>query len=343
MTAAAIRATAPDHFRASWPRHLDPSLQSLCTKTARVFWTAVKVLLFPLLLIEWGASRIRSQLFSKALLPGAHWLRRAGLGYVIRGREEKIKMGGQTVQMTAPDGVKLEGMFFEGSKPDRAILYIGGNAEEYKILDNAFILQMLATGASLLMIDPRTVGDSQHQIPDEKGLSLDVWTAYSYLIQKKGLHPESILGIGSSMGGALVNLGAAVVQKEYPEQRMSVINLRSFSKLSNTAEEILKQQVFPHNPFIARLGKYALRMVGCEIDSEAALRTLKGRKTIFSVSTDDVIYPHAQMQHSLRLNPPPHTHFVEMQSTGLDGDHARPFLSEERQQLRLHMNQALKI
>jgi pimeloyl-ACP methyl ester carboxylesterase len=351
LSAVAFNPSAPSVsptpiiHKAPWPKALDPSLKSLCTKTWEVFCKILSFILFPIALIQCGIRWLRSYIFSIAILPGCRGIDPSILEAYEHDFFEEFP-NAQPVTLTAPDDVTVKGVFIPGTSPNKAIIYGFGNGGQWEVLDEDKIRLLLSTGASLLMINPRTVGKSDKVIPDEQGLSLDYWAAYHYLMQQ-GLDPEKdIVALGQSMGGALTCLGAAVVQEEYPEKKIGFISLRSFSTLTQEIQEILAP--IPPNAFCG-LGRFVpclasrgAKAIGMEIDAAKAFDKLKGEKYIFSIPTDKVIPEAAQLQNGVSTP----FNFIQMHSGDPDHDHNahnRPFCPTEETILVARIEQLLHL
>lgn len=219
MTAAAslpLTTAAPFLFQARWPNHLNPELKSVCAKVRECFWKALSIILFPILLIKCCMRSCRRALFSKAILPGSNI---PPVFLNAMGEDLLKRFNGEKITLLTPDRVKLDAVFFPNSLKNRAIIYGFGNGEQWETIHPKWIDFLLSTGANLILVNPRSVGMSDPVSPDEKGLSLDIWSAYDFLMREKKIDPSRILSIGHSMGGAISAIGAACAQKECPEKK----------------------------------------------------------------------------------------------------------------------------
>ncbi len=110
--------------------------------------------------------------------------------------------GGEEVFLTADDGARIHGLFFEASvdEPSGAVLYLHGNAGSvaswYPVADD-----LLRLGLDVFLLDYRTYGKSQGSLSEE-GLYQDGQAAYEYLIDR-GYQPGQIVVYGRSLGAAV--------------------------------------------------------------------------------------------------------------------------------------------
>ena len=319
-------------FQAKWPTHLDPALESTCTKVGRVFWNVISVIIFPI-----GLCRL------------AFWLvRKVALGYAVPGpfHVDKLngkclleKMGGQNIQMKSPDGVKLDGAIFPGKEQKKAVIFSFGNAMSWET-SSYYISLLKMLGVTVLVLNPRGIGKSEGS-RSEKGFALDIYTGYEYLIEKKGIKPSDIVHVGYSMGGGYGAEGAALVQKKYPQENLSAMNIRSFSSLHTEANALLGKT----GCYLGCLGKLGLWMAGLNMNPKAALDTLKGRICIVSSPSDGVIPKEASMIKEMKeKSSRPITH-IQLRGGPLPNiqDHNRNFFLDEGIAIRNELNTMLGI
>ena len=100
------------------------------------------------------------------------------------------------------DGLKLNGWFILGSESydeKKTFLFFHGNAGTIndRIGKIALLHQL---GVNIFIIDYRGYGKSEGR-PSERGIYLDAWAAYDYLLGSKGIAPEDIIVYGVSLGG----------------------------------------------------------------------------------------------------------------------------------------------
>lgn len=155
----------------------------------------------------------------------------------------RTDLKGEEVAMVTPDGVTLNGMYFQSIPPNasKAIVYFGGNCEHYEFSAENFLkfLQDEKIGSvDVLYINPRETGKSGGTTSPDL-LPWDAYTAMEYLIQKKRFRPSSIIPIGRSLGGAYGTIGASYIQEKYPKEKIHAFNLFSFVDLPTIVEHIV--------------------------------------------------------------------------------------------------------
>ncbi|MBI2082363.1 MAG: alpha/beta hydrolase [Deltaproteobacteria bacterium] len=109
----------------------------------------------------------------------------------------------EEVRFKNDEGLLLHGWFFPGTKPDRTLLFLHGNAGNIgDRLDH--IKQLLKIGWNIFIFDYRGYGGSEGS-PSIEGLQKDTDAAYRWLVSgKEGTKflPEQIVVWGESLGGA---------------------------------------------------------------------------------------------------------------------------------------------
>jgi hypothetical protein len=326
---APISVQPPVCFQAAWPAPLDPAQISLCYKIAAFVWDLISIILFPIGLYRLQYAEIQQMIFQVAL-PGE--LNPPALLQILR--EELIQqLGAERITLETPDQVQLDGIFCPGLLSTKTILFAPGNAMQYET-SGPFIDFLKHTGANVMMVNPRGVGES-HGSPTPEGLALDIYTAYEYLINEKGLDPDDILLYGYSMGGCYGNRGAALVQEKYPDKALPSLIDRSFS---NLAIEVYFTALNYVPPILAAIAYWAIIFFSCQMDSKAASDRLRGNRVIIYHPLDQVIPFEASFYQAVCCtSPTSNVHICELISTeeeqraGRDAiHHSRRFCEEER-------------
>jgi uncharacterized protein len=118
----------------------------------------------------------------------------------------KLTSSDEEVFLTTKDGEKINGLYYEGSRPE-VILYFHGNAGD--LSGWQFVAEdFTAFGFSLLIIDYRGYGKSSGSI-SENGFYQDAKAAYDFLRTEKKFSAQQILVYGRSIGsGVAVHLAA---------------------------------------------------------------------------------------------------------------------------------------
>ncbi len=280
-------------FTPAWPAALQPKEPTLCDKVAQVAWDIFSVIIFPIGLIRLAYYWI-NRLVAHLLFPSMTILPSALLDDLRR------ILGGERVRFPTPDNVHLDGMFFKGERPDKVILYVGGNGSAYETSlaprsPHAFLRR---SKASIFAFNCENTGDSKGFPDHPDRLRLDVYSAYEYLIRVKKIAPENILLYGMSMGGCSGNRGAALVQKKYPDRPLSAINERSFDNLANEVRHLVNH--FTGCPCLGEISAGAIHALNWQMDSAAAWEELKGNKYIIYHELDGVIPLEASLQQATK-------------------------------------------
>jgi fermentation-respiration switch protein FrsA (DUF1100 family) len=103
------------------------------------------------------------------------------------------------LKITSGNGEKINAVYFEHPDAQYTILFSHGNAED---LGNVvlFMQQFHTLGYSVLMYDYRGYGTSEGT-PSTTKAKQDIASAYRWLVETKGIAPESIIVHGRSVGG----------------------------------------------------------------------------------------------------------------------------------------------
>lgn len=252
-------------------------------------------------------------------------------------RKSFQEIGGERVGITSADGTVIDAMFFPGERSDKVILFAPGNGEFYEFNGRRLIF-LLKSGASVLMFNPRGVGDSQG-FPHAKGLSEDIVALYEYLIWNRGIALEDILLYGRSLGGGYGALGAAMVQKKYPHQRVHIISERSFSSLPEGIFHLMG------GGMLGKLLAFIARKMGWTLDAKKAWEEIKGEKAIIFHKQDRVIPYKGQIHASVEeLDQVRCIEITDPEKQyGIEYCHNRPFTLQEEEQIHDSLRVILKI
>lgn len=111
-------------------------------------------------------------------------------GYTCLPDEVRIVSGG---------GESITAVFLENPSADYTILFSHGNAEDLSRVV-PFMQRFHELGYSVLMYDYRGYGTSEGR-PSVRNTYQDIYAAYRWLVDKKGIDPKSIISQGRSVGG----------------------------------------------------------------------------------------------------------------------------------------------
>lgn len=116
----------------------------------------------------------------------------------------RLRQGDEEVFIKTEDGERINGLFYHGSRSE-IILYFHGNAGDlsgWQFVAEDFV----GAGYNMLIIDYRGYGKSTGAV-SEKGFYKDAAASYTFLIEEKRFHPQSIIVYGRSIGtGVAVDL-----------------------------------------------------------------------------------------------------------------------------------------
>ncbi|MEN8255752.1 MAG: alpha/beta hydrolase [Verrucomicrobiota bacterium] len=103
------------------------------------------------------------------------------------------------VKIVSGNGERITAVYLENPDAEYTILFSHGNAED---LGNVvpFMRQFHELGYSVLMYDYRGYGTSEGS-PSVRKAYQDVDAAYRWLVEEKGIAPETIISQGRSVGG----------------------------------------------------------------------------------------------------------------------------------------------
>lgn len=358
---------SPPIFQAQWPKEPPCSLKKICYKVMRVVWNILSVIIFPIGLIRLTIWWVKERAFLLGVVPGGMGLQKEEdvpesfyqlVKLILHGiffpHYYKTKMipegnalvkefGGNHIAFKTPDGAHLKGAFFPGEKhPEKVILYAFGNGMQWENEHHSFpgafngLRTLHPLGTSFMMVNPRGVGHSRGS-SYEKGYAFDTYSAYEYLIKTKGIDPENILLVGFSMGGAYGTCGASLIQKKYPNKKISAINIRSFSDLRTEIQNVLYNK-----HWLLSTARVVAKCLVFDMNVEKYWRSLKGKKCIFYHSRDQVI-PYVASLAKTILEKPDGTKVFKMHEHGDDNPHMRGFCSSEERVLKEKIVEILKL
>ncbi|MEM7254045.1 MAG: alpha/beta fold hydrolase [Pseudomonadota bacterium] len=119
----------------------------------------------------------------------------------------------EDIHLTTADGVRIHGWLVAArttiDHARQTVLFLHGNGGN--IADRMDSLAILSDfGFDVFIIDYRGYGRSEGK-PSEEGTYRDAMAAWEFLVQDRGLAPESIVILGRSLGGAIATWLAANV------------------------------------------------------------------------------------------------------------------------------------
>jgi len=118
----------------------------------------------------------------------------------------------EDVSLTTSDNIMVNGWYLPATKSKQVVLFFHGNGgnmshrgESLKIFNSL--------GLNVFIIDYRGYGKSEGSM-SEQGFYLDAFTAWQYLVNKRGFKPQDIIIFGRSLGGAVATQLATVVDQK---------------------------------------------------------------------------------------------------------------------------------
>lgn len=241
------------------------------------------------------------------------------------------------VELTCVDGVKVDGFYLPGTV-SKAVLFLHGNGGFYETCsDQALdVKEMLAEDVHLFMFNPRGTGQSDG-VPLGRNLSLDVMSAFLFLVDKIGISPSHILIYGHSMGGCIGAIGAELLQQLYPDETIHLVSDRSFSSMTDHLDAFSRRTDEPG--FLARGVPRAQSLDGWQMDAIGAIKSLRGRVCVIYHPEDEIIIKEASIAYHLqsqKLLPSPQFHALELDRDHAQGErnHNRFLFEKEREAFR---------
>ena len=104
------------------------------------------------------------------------------------------------VKISSGDGENILAVYLDHPDAEYTILFSHGNREDLSNVVH-FMDQFYDLGYSVLMYDYRGYGRSEGE-PSTRNAKQDVEATYRWLVEEKGIAPESIIAHGRSLGGA---------------------------------------------------------------------------------------------------------------------------------------------
>lgn len=128
-------------------------------------------------------------------------------GRMLEATPQRLGLEYDDVTVQTADGVSIHGWYVHAEDPRGTVLFLHGNAGNISHrLDSIAIFTEL--GFDTYIFDYRGYGQSGGTT-SEDGTYLDAEAAWHYLVEQRGLAPDSIVIFGRSLGGAVASWLAA--------------------------------------------------------------------------------------------------------------------------------------
>lgn len=325
-----VAAVAPS-YTAPWPKGMEPTKEQIYKKRV---WDLVSLIIFPIGLGRLGYYALQS-LAGRVIHPAAsdQPLDLPAL------REQMIQNGGEEVFIGTPDGEVVNGMLFRGNGERKGVIVkTFGNNATYERAGQSFVnfvRHYVSEDVDVVLLDTRGCGKSTGTT-SPLGLSMDAFAAGMYFVQHEGYTPDKVFFCGHSLGGYTAVSGAGLLQKEFPDAKVSALSDRSFICLTDCVK--------------AMMGEHAAKLISVldwELDAREAWEMLKGHKIVVHDKNDQlpahfVDYVHASGQKQnvweVEMKTP---HELEANNPGLA--HNRGYTEDEGQAIGEHIRAALQI
>ena len=178
----------------------------------------------------------------------------------------------ERVELTAPDGVKLVGHFFEAEGAKRALVAVHGWRSRWFRDFGASFDFYRAQGCSVLYIEQRGQGESGGGFIGfglTERLDLPLWAAW--LSARCGAETPLYLA-GISMGAATVLMGADL---EYPETLRGLMSDCGYTSVEGIWSHVAENLRLPYAPFRPLLRILFRKRTGVAIDAVDACEALR--------------------------------------------------------------------
>ncbi|MGE5196657.1 MAG: hypothetical protein ACM3JI_04950 [Anaerolineae bacterium] len=274
MNVSKISSIPNPAYKADWP-FLESNSSSF-QKVTSLFFDMLSVLIFP----EGGRmARYKFQeLATKAIYQDIlEYYRDPKNIHHLKSERKKLADIYKCKQkiLQSPDGVLIHAMISQG-RDKKAILYVPRIGECYENSGKDFLdlIRKDLPDVTVLMINPRGIGDNLGQdiFPTPKGLSLDVCTAYFYLIRKLNIQADHIVLYGYPFDEAYSKIAKETTQEKFSQHALDALNSRSLKHMAIEVKWFLGESIKKHTT------AFALKFLNFQTDIEKASTRLRDRK-----------------------------------------------------------------
>lgn len=199
----------------------------------------------------------------------------------IETNPKEIGLDFQDIFFKTPDNLTLNGWFIPAKNAQYTILFCPGNAGNISHrLDKIKFFNDL--GCNIFIFDYRGYGRSKGR-PSEKGLYIDVKSAYDYLLSRP-INAQQIIGFGESLGGAII------IDLAFKNKMRALIVENTFSNAKDMAKFI-----YPFIPYW---------IFSSRLDSLGKIKSI-GIPKFMVYSLDDEVVPYKLSKKLYEAAPAP--------------------------------------
>lgn len=282
-------------------------------------------------------SQLANQLSAKILYPISN-----SKEFEKRRKEMEETMGGVRVQVpflqeeSKQGGLEelftLDGMFFpftqEGPLSKKGIIFSPGADGYYE--DNfsnyfvSLIKQNLGDINVIILNYPTVLANKSKGSLTPDSMALTVFSAFEYLVKNRGLQPDEIMICGQSLGGVAAVRGARLIQRQFPDAKIKLMNEKSFLNLPDATYQLFG----PLGAVIKFSTEYALWTTN---DVLEAWNEIKGRKFVIYSEYDGMVSKADSLYQAI-LDSGEYVAFLSMEGEQVSiKEHYREFsLNEEK-------------
>jgi fermentation-respiration switch protein FrsA (DUF1100 family) len=180
---------------------------------------------------------------------------------------EDVGLKYEDIHVKTEDGLRINGWFIPSNASKATILLSHGNGGNISHrIEKILILNAL--GIDVMIFDYRGYGMSEGS-PSEKGLYKDIEAVYTYLVKEKKVSPDSIIGYGESLGGAVV------IDLSSRHEMGGIIIEDTFTSVRDMARKYF--------PFIPSF------LLKSSFDSLSGISSVRTPKLFFHSITDEIV------------------------------------------------------
>ncbi|MBS0654585.1 MAG: hypothetical protein JSR46_02305 [Verrucomicrobia bacterium] len=236
------------------------------------------------------------------------------------------------------DGIHLDTVCLRG-KLKKAVVIAPGIGDRFEslhiptsLLRHIYELIREALGdVTVMSLNVRGSGFSTGEYTAQR-FHIDIYSVCQYLVHKKGFDPEEVYIYGESMGGCTGLRASCLMQRKYPDKKISAITDRSFLTLTQVVEERVPED-------FREVAVETVRYVKFDVECHGAAKELKGTILAIGAYNDETVPFETFFGNQQQIQELPNCEVIHIQGEdSFPNPHARLFMSTEREDI----GQALK-